>query len=214
MVGKEQIMIYDISPPITITTKVWPGEPSVQQEIVSKIQNGSSVTVSILHTTVHIGAHADAPCHFIKDALSIGEIDLSPYIGPCQVIQILCQPNEVITPDRLTVPIYAERILIKTQTSHKYQWTDDFGALSPKLIDFLNHQKVKLIGIDTPSVDPYNSKTLEAHKKFFANGIYILEGLDLANVPEGLYELIALPLKLMNFDASPVRAILREIGES
>lgn len=206
-------MIYDISPSITETTRVWPGEPPFQQELISDIQKGNSVTVSVLHSTAHIGAHADAPCHFIKKGSSIGEVDLNPYIGRCQVIQINCQPNEIIKSDKLMTPIHEERILIKTQSFYGYnEWVETFAALSPEFVDDMKQMGVQLIGIDTPSVDPFYSKTLDAHKRLFINGISILEGLDLTNIQEGIYELIALPLKLMNFDASPVRAILRELN--
>jgi arylformamidase len=205
-------MIYDISPPISRATKVWPGEPSIRQEILSDIQNGDNVMVSILHSTVHVGAHADAPCHFIKNACSIGEVDLDPYIGRCQVIQIQCQAGEVINPDRLVASIHAERVLIKTQSFYgNGHWVENFAALSPEFVDHMKQKGIKLIGIDTPSVDPFHSKTWDAHKRFYANKMSILEGLDLTNISEGIYELIALPLKIIGFDASPVRAVLREI---
>lgn len=206
-------MIYDISPPISALTKVWPGEPLVKQELLSNILDGNTVTVSALHTSVHVGAHADAPCHYLKNTASIGEVELEPYIGQCQVIKINCQADKVITPAMLTGLVYLERILLKTQSFNGYpQWVENYASLSPDFVDYMKQNGVRLIGIDTPSVDSFNSKTMCAHKRFFANKMSILEGLDLTNVPEGIYELIALPLKLMGFDASPVRAILREIS--
>lgn len=205
-------MIYDISPPISALTKVWPGEPPVKQELLSNILDGNAVTVSALHTSVHVGAHADAPCHYLKNAASIGEVELEPYIGQCQVIEINCQADKVITPAMLINLIHSERILLKTQSFNDYnQWVENYASLSPEFIDHMKQKSVRLIGIDTPSVDSFNSKSMDAHKRFFANKMSILEGLDLTKVPEGIYELIALPLKLMGFDASPVRAILREI---
>lgn len=201
-------MIYDISPPISASTRVWPGEPPVRREMLSDMLDGNAVTVSALYTSVHIGAHADAPCHFLKNAASIGEVDLAPYIGQCQVIKINCQADKIITPDKLIGLIHSERILLKTQPYN--QQVENYAAISPGFVDHAKQKGVRLIGIDTPSVDPFNSKSMDAHKRFYENKISILEGLDLSNIPEGIYELIALPLKLMGFDASPVRAILRK----
>lgn len=205
-------MIYDISPTLSNFTRVWPGEPNLQREVLADIDKGDTVTVSILHSTVHIGAHADAPSHIIANEDTIGEVDLDYYIGQCQVIQINCQPNDVITLKQITQPILAERILLKTLSFYdRDYWAEDFAALSPELVDYLQEKGVKLIGVDTPSVDPFHSKTLDAHRRFVANKMAILEGLYLSDIKEGLYELIALPLKLIGFDASPVRAILRTI---
>ncbi len=91
------------------------------------------------------------------------------------------------------------------------RWNEDFASLEPDLVDALHALSVRLVGIDTPSVDPFSSKDLQAHKRFLANDMAILEGLVLKDVPQGLYELIALPLKLEGFDASPVRAVLRSL---
>lgn len=205
-------MIYDISPPVSSLTPVWTGEPSLRQEFIAEIKKGDSVSVSILHSPVHIGAHADAPLHILADADSIDKVDLDSYIGKCQVIEIECKANEIITPNHLTQPILAERILLKTLSFYgSGHWVDDFAVLSPELVSYLHAKEVKLVGIDTPSVDAFSSKTLDSHKLLVANKIAILEGLDLTEIPPGIYELIALPLKLVGFDASPVRAILRTI---
>jgi arylformamidase len=112
--------------------------------------------------------------------------------------------------DDLPWPIRAERVLLRTGTyPDPEHFNEDFSALSPELVDDLHGKGVRLIGIDTPSVDLFDSKDLPAHKMFLKHDMAILEGIVLADVPEGLYELIALPLKLVGFDASPVRAILR-----
>ena len=108
------------------------------------------------------------------------------------------------------MPIKAERVLIGTGTyPDANNFNEDFAALSPALVDQLQDEGVILVGIDTPSVDLFTSKDLPAHKRFLENEIAILEGIVLKDVPDGIYELVALPLKLIGFDASPVRSILR-----
>ena len=106
----------------------------------------------------------------------------------------------------------APRILFRTGTFPDHRrWNNDFASLSPELVDDLYHHGVRLIGIDTPSVDPFDSKALEAHHAFARNDMAILEGLVLAGIEEGEYELIALPLRIKGADASPVRAVLRTL---
>jgi arylformamidase len=120
--------------------------------------------------------------------------------------------RRLITPADLPCPITRPRLLLATSTfPDPGRFTEDFAALSPELIRHLHGQGVRLIGVDTPSVDPFESKELPAHKTFLAHDMAILEGLVLGGVPEGEYELIALPLRLVGFDASPVRAVLRSL---
>ena len=207
-------MIYDISPPITENLQVWPGDTPMTREILCDIAKGDTVTLSSLHATVHLGAHADGPNHYHATAPAIDERDLDFYLGPCQVIHVDVERGSRVGIDHIpgAGEIQAGRVLIGTGTfPDPEQWNDDFAALAPDLVDHLHEQGVMLIGIDTPSVDLFDSKDLPAHKRFLANDMAILEGLLLRVVPPGLYELIALPLKLVGFDASPVRAVLRTI---
>jgi arylformamidase len=204
-------MIYDISPPITERLAVWPGDTPPSREVLLDMKRGDNITLSTLRATVHLGAHVDAPSHYGKDAPAIHERDLDYYVGPCQVIRVKAPRGVCMTPDMLTSPIQAERVLIATGTfPDPEQFNTDFAALNPELVRRLHEQGVKLIGIDTPSVDLFDSKDLPSHRMFLRYDMAILEGLVLRDVPEGVYELIALPLNLVAFDASPVRAILRE----
>ena len=115
---------------------------------------------------------------------------------------------------QINQPIETERVLLGTGSyPDPTKFNEDFAGLSPALVDDLHDKGVRLVGIDTPSVDVFESKDLPAHKRFLAHDMAILEGLVLKDVPAGMYELIALPLKLMDFDASPVRAVLRELGD-
>lgn len=207
-------MLYDITPPITPSLAVWPGDTPPAREILCDIAKGDSVTLSTLRATVHLGAHADAPNHYGSSGPSIDQRTLAHYLGPCQVIRAATPRGQRVEMTHLNAsPADVQRILIATGTyPDPNQFNTDFAALSPALVDHFHERGVILIGIDTPSVDLFDSKDLPAHKRFLAHDMAILEGLALARVPEGLYELIALPLPLVGFDASPVRAVLRSIS--
>ncbi|MHC4696014.1 MAG: cyclase family protein [Planctomycetota bacterium] len=205
-------MIYDITPAISDSLKVWPGDTPPSREILCDLAKGATTTLSTLHVTAHVGAHADAPSHFALNASSIDERPLDTYIGPCQLIHVDVLRAGVVEPRMLGARIQAERLLLVTETfPDPTVFNEDFAALSPALIDHLAEQGVRLVGIDTPSVDPFDSKDLPTHRTFLKHDIAILEGLVLKEVPEGVYELIALPLKLVGFDAAPVRAVLRTL---
>jgi arylformamidase len=204
-------MIYDITPPITNRLEVWPGDTPPSREVLLDMQRGDNVTLSTLRATVHLGAHADAPSHYGATAAAIHQRSLDYYLGPCQVVRIAAARGRRVSADMIALPLRAERVLVATGTfPDPESFNTDFAALSPELVERLHEQGVKLIGIDTPSVDLFDSKDLPSHRVFLKHDMAILEGLVLKDVPEGHYELIALPLKLVGFDASPVRAILRE----
>jgi arylformamidase len=210
MAVKGIAMIYDISPPLTPRTAVWPGDTPMAREVLSDMSRGDNITLSTLRATVHLGAHADAPSHFGADAPAIDARSLEYYLGPCQVMRVAAGRGVRITPAVLPGIVRAERVLIATGTyPDPESFNTDFAALAAELVEFLHRQGVKLIGVDTPSVDLYDSKDLPSHRMFLRCDMAILEGLVLRDVPEGLYELIALPLRLVGFDASPVRAILK-----
>lgn len=202
--------IYDITPAITERLAVWPGDTPVRREILCDLTRGDSITLSTLHSTVHLGAHADAPNHYGVAREGIGERSLTPYLGKCQVIRVNAERSHLLRPEDVPTSIVAERILFATGTfPDATDFNEDFAALSPELVKWCAGQGVLLIGMDTPSVDPFSSKDLPAHHVFLEHDLAILEGLVLKEVPAGIYELIALPLRLIGFDASPVRAILR-----
>jgi arylformamidase len=206
-------MIYDITPPITTALAVWPGDTPPSREVLLDMARGDNLTLSTLRATVHLGAHADAPSHYGLDAPTIETRPLKRYLGPCRVVRVNVAPGTRVGMDHLPAAIGAERLLIATGSyPDPDRFNEDFAALEPALVDALYERGVKLVGIDTPSVDLFTSKDLPAHQRFLAHDMAILEGLVLRDVPEGLYELIALPLPLVGFDASPVRAILRRMG--
>lgn len=203
-------VVYDISPPLTERTRVWPGDTPLTRQILCDMTRGDNLTLSTLCATVHLGAHADGPNHYGVDAPAIDARSLDYYLGPCQVFHVAVPRGACVTRPLLKGPVTQPRVLLATGTyPDPEEFNEDFAALSPELVGQLHGEGVKLIGIDTPSVDPFSSKELPAHKTFLKHDMAILEALVLRNVPPGIYELIALPLKLVGFDASPVRAVLR-----
>lgn len=204
--------IYDITPPISPSLAVWPGDTPPSREILLDMASGANLTLSTLRSTVHLGAHADAPSHYAAQGRTIDQQPLTRYLGPCQVIRVSASPRRRIEPEDVILPVTAERVLICTGTFPDPEaFREDFAALSPRLVDWLHARSVRLVGIDTPSVDLFDDRELLAHARCQAHDVAILEGLVLADVPDGTYDLVALPLSLVGFDASPVRAILREL---
>ena len=205
-------MIYDISPPISPSWKVWPGDTPLSREVLLDMKRGDNITLSTLHATVHLGSHVDAPSHYGVDAPSVDCWPAERLLGPCEVVRVEPHRGTRMAPDLLQAPVRAARVLFATGTyPDPTDFNEDFAAFSSALIDQLAAQGVSVVGIDTPSVDLFASKDMEAHHACLRHDIAILEGIVLKGVPEGVYELIALPLKLVGFDASPVRAVLREI---
>ncbi|MCO4794169.1 MAG: cyclase family protein [Bacteriovoracaceae bacterium] len=206
---------YDISPVIHEGIAVFPGDTAFSRNVLMSIDDGSHIDLSTIKSTVHLGAHADAPSHYHKDGKGIDERDLMLYMGLCQVISVNIPKKERIQREHVTTAINAPRVLFKTESfPNPDQWVDDFNSLGPELIDWLTELGVRLVGIDTPSVDPSDSKDLPSHQSLYKNDMAVLEGVDLRLVPDGLYNLVALPLRLKDADASPVRAILLRLGDN
>lgn len=203
-------MLYDITPSVDDRLAVWPGDQPPRREIKCHLKDGATVTLSTLHSTVHTGAHADGPNHYGLDAPSIDQMPLEHYLGPCQVVSAAVRPAARVRLSDLSAEVSESRVIIRTSSyPDPTQFNTDFAALDPELVEALAAKGVITIGVDTPSVDLFDSKDLQAHKAFLRRHMAILEGLVLRGVADGVYELIALPLKLIGFDASPVRAVLR-----
>ena len=201
--------ILDISPVVSPRIAVWPGDIPFSRSITCAIADGANIDLSSLTTTVHLGAHTDAPRHYSANGADIASRDLNYYLGDCEVIRVEVGRGERVLPRHLDAPVRAPRVLICTDTfPDPERWNNDFASLSPELIADLHAQGVILVGIDTPSIDPMSSKALEAHSAVASRNLAILEGVVLREVPPGLYTLIALPLRLESADASPVRAVL------
>lgn len=201
--------IYDISPPISRETAVYPGDQPFERKVSLDFRNGDNLVLSSITTTLHVGAHTDAPSHYHPKGVGIDERVLENYLGMAQVVSVRIGKGERIHPEHIKVAIQAKRVLFETNSfPNPNQWREDFNSLSPELVHFLADQGVVLVGIDTPSVDPSDSKRLESHQAIYERDLSILEGIDLTQVPQGIYKLIALPLNMKGADSSPVRAIL------
>lgn len=193
---------------------MWPGDVAFSRSVQLDMQGGANLTLSSLTSTVHIGAHADAPSHYARDAASIEQVDLNAYVGPCTVVTCRSPKDRLIGPEDCAPALArgAKRILFRTLSQPDSEtFNTDFVAFSPAAVRAMGAAGVVLVGIDTASVDPFSSKDLQAHNELLRADIRNLEGLDLRHVQDGDYELIALPLKLVGFDASPVRAVLRTL---
>ncbi|MGH9385826.1 MAG: arylformamidase [Vicinamibacterales bacterium] len=202
--------VWDISPPISSDTPAFPGDTAYTQRWAAQIGPGCPVNVSAITMSPHLGAHADAPLHYARDASAIGHVDLEPFLGPCRVIHAVDR-GALIRPEHLAHAVdgLPPRVLVRTCVTAPPTWSPDFSAFAPETITWLAGKGVRLVGIDAQSVDPADSKTLDSHQQLLAHDMRVLENLVLDGIEEGDYELIALPLKLMGADASPVRAVLR-----
>ncbi len=194
---------------------VFPGDTAYSQQLHFSLEPGCPVNVNSITLSPHTGAHADAPLHYANGEATIGEVDLSPYLGPCRVIHCMdCGP--LVLPGHIAHAMdnLPPRVLLRTSRVASQSW-ESFTAVAQETLELLATKNIAnpflLIGIDTPSVDPATSQDLPSHHQLLTHGLRVLENLVLDDVPEGDYELIALPLKLTRADASPVRAVLREL---
>jgi arylformamidase len=208
--------LWDISPPVHADSPLFPGDTAYSQRWAARIAPGCPVNISAITLSPHTGAHADAPLHYGDGELTIGEVDLTPYLGPCRVIHAigcgaLVQIEHLRHAAHLAARKLPPRVLVRTCKTAPNTWSPEFSAYAPSTIEWLARQGVTLVGIDSQSVDPADSKSLDSHHTLLRLNLRVLENLVLDDVPEGDYELIALPLKLTTADASPVRAVLREL---
>jgi arylformamidase len=199
---------YDLSPPISQKLAVFPGDQAFERRVALSFANKNHLELSSILSTLHLGAHADGPSHYREGLQAISERNLGLYMGAAQVVRVsgLSAKERV---RHLPSQIKAPRVLVDTQSfPDPNVWNSDFCSFAPELLHELADQGVRLVGIDTPSVDPEDSKALASHQVLAQRDLAVLEGLVLKGVPEGLYTLIALPLPIVEGDASPVRAIL------
>jgi arylformamidase len=204
--------IHDITIPLRDDLPCWPGDTPFRFDLAWSKQLGATVNVGRLATTVHVGTHVDAPFHCDDDGPTIDRVALDPYLGPALVVDVRgrnpIQVNDLASLDLADMP----RLLLRTDG-----WVDRSSfPVSIPVVDrdlpaFLHQRGVILLGLDVPSVDPIDSKDLPIHHALGSFGIAILESVDLTRVEPGVYELIALPLKVVGGDGSPVRAVLREM---
>ncbi|MCX6018710.1 MAG: cyclase family protein [Chloroflexi bacterium] len=206
-------MLYDITRTLTLRSAAFPGDTRVSLVPVAEITRGASVNVTAITCSSHAGTHVDAPRHYSSDGVGIDQVSLDVLIGPCRVLTI-DEPGDLLLATlqaRLSGAPPPARLLLHTRASAVPDdlWDDGFAAIEPAAAEWLGALGVRLIGVDAPSVDPADSKTLPAHKAFLHSGVTIMENLQLTGVPDGEYELIALPLRIAGIDAAPARVVLR-----
>lgn len=203
--------IYDISRTITPHLAVWPGDSPFSFEQILHITQGSSVNLTTLTLSAHTGTHADAPYHYRQAGEHPAQLPLHQYVGSAHIVTLTRQRGGIVPADFDGHDLTGlERLLIHTWVSDlpDDRWPDDFPYPTVDLIDWLAARGVVLLGVDMPSVDSFDSKTLDCHHRLYQHGIVNLETLCLRGVPDGVYQLVALPLKIDGVCGSPVRAVL------
>lgn len=204
--------LYDISRTISPALAVWPGDAPYSYSHAMRLGDDIPVNLTTLTLSAHTGSHADAPYHYAADGPHPAELDLSAYLGPAHVITIARRTGGIVPANFDGRDLRdMQRLLIHTWVSElpDHQWPEDFPYPTVELVDWLAEKRAVLLGLDSPSVDEFHSPTLPCHHRLYHHCILNLENLCLAGVPDGVYELIALPLKLAGVCGSPVRAVLR-----
>jgi arylformamidase len=207
-------MLYDITRTVSARTAVFPGDTPYSAELKWSLRDGAPVNLTTVTTTPHVGTHADAYFHYVRDGAHPAAMPLEQYLGRARVVSVSKRTGELRLDDFAHANLDGiERLLIHTWVSDvpDDKWTEDFPYLSVSLIETLAKRGVVLIGVDTSSVDTIDSASLPCHHAIQRFGMVNLENLYLRNVPDGDYELIALPLKLDAACGSPVRAVLRTL---
>ncbi len=206
--------IYDITRTLSPETAVWPGDTPFSFRQNLSLAEGDSANLTTLTLTAHAGTHTDAPWHVLPGGAHPADLPLEPFIGPAHVVFVERAVGGIVPADFEGRDLSGmERLLIHTFYSDlpDDRFVPDFPYPTPELIEWLAGQGVLLLGVDTPTVDSFDSEALDCHRSLFERGIYNLELLQLSGVPDGVYELIALPLKMAGVCGCPVRAILRTL---
>jgi arylformamidase len=206
------VTLYDVSLPLTTTLAGWPGDAPFRFEWSCTKASGASVNVGRVSCSIHTGTHVDAPFHFDDAGATTERLPLGAYLGPARVVDVAGRAliRRTDLPDVNLVGM--RRLLLRTGAWKDHaRFPETIPVLDEDVPTWLADRGVILLGFDVPSVDVLDSKTLPVHHALGRHGIAILESLDLSAVPEGAYELIALPLKIVGADGSPVRAVLRTL---
>ena len=207
-------MIHDISVLVQPGTPEWPGDAPFTCGWTSRLADGASVNLSHVAGSPHVGTHADAPLHVRDGAPASDELPLSPFLGEVLVLDVSDAPAGPLDlgADDPRLRDCARLLLRTGRTIANGRFPPDWPALSAPTARALAQRGVRLVGVDAPSVDERESRTLDVHHALFDNGAYVLENVDLRGVAPGVYELLALPQRLAGLDAAPVRALLRAAG--
>lgn len=204
--------IYDVTRTIHPGLAPWPGDTPFSAQALMNMHDGASINLTTITLSSHLGTHADAPYHFTQAGVTIDQVSLEPYLGPATLVTVQREAGPLVAADFPDLDWnQVQRLLVHSTASDKpvSEFPQQFVYPSPELAELMANHNISLFGSDAPSMDHIDSKTLPGHNALRDHGIAILEGLLLTGVPDGVYELIALPLKIKGGDGSPVRAILR-----
>jgi arylformamidase len=205
--------LHDISIAVRIGTPEWPGDVAYQCGWTCRIGEGASVNLSSVTSSPHVGTHADAPLHVREGWPATESLPLEAFLGAAFVLDVSNAPSGALAlraDDRRLEGV--QRLLLRTGRSIAAGvFPTDWPALDALTAASLTSRGLRLLGVDAPSVDERESKSLEVHHALFGGGAQVLENLDLSGIPEGRYDLIALPQRLVGLDAAPVRAVLRAV---
>lgn len=207
--------LIDISAPLSPSLPVWPGDPPVSVTRALDVACGDAATVSRLALGSHTGTHVDAPCHFLPNGAPLDALPLATFVGPARVVAIT--HPDAITPDELATLDWqgVTRVLFKTRNSARPWFCEPFDEtfvhVTPEAADFLIARGIRLIGVDYLSVEGFHAVGAPCHRRLLGAGVVLLEGVYLASVAPGDYELICLPLPLVGADGAPARALLRPL---
>ena len=213
------MQLYDVSVPLSDATPTYPGDPRIEISSWLTLEKGDNANVSLMKFGLHSGTHVDAPAHFIKGGAKVDSLPLGSLLGEAEVVAV---PEDVQVIDRSFVVAncarQSQRIIFKTSNSAFWNnqhegFREDYVYIDPEAADWLVETGIKLVGIDYLSVEQFKSTSFQTHHAFLSNGVVILEGLDLREVPGGVYELICLPLKIAggSGDGAPARVVLRSL---
>ncbi len=204
-------MIHDISVKVRVGTPEWPGDAPFECGWTARLADGASVNLSRTGGSPHVGTHADAPLHVHDGWMASDALPLEPFLGMALVLDVSTAPAGPLSIDPADARLVGvERLLLRTgRCIADGTFPAEWPVLDSRTAAKLAERGLRLFGVDSPSVYARHSTELEVHHALFAGGAFVLENLDLREVPEGGYELIALPQRLVGLDAAPVRAVLR-----
>jgi arylformamidase len=205
--------IYDATVPLSSAVPTWPGDPRFKMVSVHRLADGDACNVARLTLGTHAGTHVDAPFHFLAEGSTVDQLPLELLMGKARVIGVSSSRDRVDRKDLEDLDLSDElRVLIRTRSSgllRQGPFREDFVWLTADAAALLVQRGIKLVGIDSPSVDRFDSKEHETHRTLLGAGVIVVEALDLSAVEPGEYDLFCLPLRLVGGDGAPARVVLR-----
>lgn len=203
---------HDATLPLSEATPPYPGDPGLVVRPLLRYERGDDCWLSAISMSVHLGTHVDAPLHFMPNGSSVERLALEALIGPAHVVEVLTAEAISVKQLRAELPATCERVLLKTSTQQNFL-PRPLAWLEPEAAEFLQSRRVRLVGIDSPSIDSMNTAQAESHHVLLAHNVVVVENLVLAPFAAGEYDMICLPLNLIGLEGAPARVVLRKRSE-